>query len=134
MVEALCVDPDLVHLFWPKASHWIKAALERGDMGTFASVETDILKRRALLWLVWNEPSIEGAAVTQVEKTESSKVCTIVACGGDGMRAWVHLIGKLEDYARQQQCDCVRIVGRKGWQRVLPDYATAKVILERRLT
>lgn len=102
-------------------------------MGTFGSVEADVLAGRALLWLVWNEPDIEGAAVTQVTKTESSKVCTIVACGGGGMRDWVHLIGKLEDYARQQGCNCVRIAGRKGWQRVLKDYATAKVILERRL-
>lgn len=102
-------------------------------MGTFKSVETDILERRALLWLVWSDPKIEGAAVTQIDKTESSKVCTIVACGGDGFRSWVHLIGKLEDYARQQRCDLVRIVGRKGWQRVLKDYATAKVILERRI-
>ncbi len=102
-------------------------------MGTFGSVETDILSARALLWVVWNEPDLEGAAVTQVEQTESSKVCTIVACGGDGMRHWVHLIGKLEDYARQQGCDCVRIAGRKGWQRMLPDYRVAKVILERRI-
>lgn len=133
MAKAVCVDPALVHLVWTKASNWIKAALERGDMGTFASVEADVLAGRALLWFVWNEPDIEGAAVTQVEKTESSKVCTIVACGGERMRTWIHLIGSLEDYARQQQCDCVRIVGRKGWQRVLKEYATAKVILERRL-
>ncbi len=133
MAEAVCVDPAFVHLIWPKVSHWIKAALERGDMGTFGSVEADTLAGRALLWVVWNEPDIEGAAVTQIEKTESSKVCTIVACGGDGMRHWVHLIGRLEDYARQQGCDCTRIAGRKGWQRMLPDYRTAKVILEKRL-
>ncbi len=131
---AVCVDPALVHLVWPRVSHWIKAALERGDMGTFGSVESDVLAARALLWVVWNDPDLEGAAVTQVGKTESSKVCTIVACGGGGMRTWVHLIGTLEDYARDQGCDCVRIVGRKGWQRVLQDYATAKVILEKRLT
>ncbi len=130
---AVCVDPALVHLVWPRVSHWIKAALERGDMGTFGSVESDVLAARALLWVVWNDPDLEGAAVTQVEKFESSKVCTIAACGGGGMRTWVHLIETLEDYARQQGCNCVRIVGRKGWQRVLKDYATAKVILEKRL-
>lgn len=130
---AVCVDPALVHLVWPKASHWIKAALERGDMGTFSSVETDVLAGRALLWLVWNDPHLEGAAITQIEKTESSKVCTIVACGGDAMRSWVHLIADLEGYARQQGCTVSRIAGRFGWQRILPDYRTAKVILEKRL-
>ena len=132
LADAVCVDPAFVHLVWPKVSHWIKAALERGDMGTFSSVEVDVLNARALLWVVWNEPDLEGAAVTQVENTESSKVCTIVAFGG--LRKSVHLLAKLEDYARQQGCTVSRIVGRYGWQRILPDYRTAKVILEKRLT
>ena len=63
LAEAVCVDPVLVHLVWPKASGWIRAALERGDMGTFGSVEADVLAGRALLWLVWNDPHSEGCAM-----------------------------------------------------------------------
>lgn len=107
--------------------------MERGDLGRFDDVERDVLNGSALLWLAWNEPKIEGAAVTQLSTTEKSKVCTIVACGGEGFRRWVHLIEQLEDYARNEGCDCTRILGRPGWQRVLKDYAAKKVILEKAL-
>lgn len=107
--------------------------MQRGDLGRFDDVEADVLDGRALLWLVWNEPDIEGCAVTQLGRTEKSKVCTIVACGGEDARRWISLIGRIEEYARAEGCDVVRILGRKGWQRMLRNYSAPKVVLERRL-
>lgn len=106
--------------------------MERGDLGTFESVEDSVLNGESLLWLVWNAPKIEGAAVTSLGLTEKSKVCTIVAFGGDGHG--VSLISKIEGYAKDEGCDCVRIFGRKGWLRRLKDYSAPKVLLEKRLT
>lgn len=107
--------------------------MERGDLGRFEDVERDVLNGAALLWLAWADPRIEGVAVTQLSRTEKSKICTIVACGGESFRRWVGLIEKLEDYARDEGCDCTRILGRLGWHRVLKDYAAKKVILEKAL-
>jgi hypothetical protein len=131
--EAVCVDPKQVTCVWECVKHWIKRAMERGDLGTFDAVEDDVITGQALLWLVWSDPEIQGAAVTQIVTTQNSKVCMITACGGENMRLWLPLIEKIEGYARDEGCDAVRILGRKGWMRVLKDYRAPAVILERRL-
>lgn len=133
MAEAICVDPKEVGKLWPHVAPWIKRAMERGDLGTFAAVEADVMAGHALLWLVWQAPDIKAAAVTQISRSERSKVCMIVACGGEGITLWLPLIGKIEAYARDEGCDLVRILGRKGWTRVLKDYRAPSVVLEKRL-
>lgn len=102
-------------------------------MGTFSTLERDVLSGGALVWLAYNEPKIESAAVTQIEHTECSRVCTIAACGGDDYENWIHLIGDIETYAAEENCDAVRIIGRQGWGRVLPDYKVSRVVLEKKL-
>lgn len=105
----------------------------RGDLGSFEQVEFDVLAGDALLWLAYRKPVIEAAAVTQITQGDSGKVCTIVACGGSQRVRWLDLIGGIENYARQQDCRKTRIIGRKGWQRVLKKYSATKVLLERTL-
>ncbi len=131
--KAICVDPKKVDLIWPEVSYWIKRAMERGDLGTFDRVEDDVLNGHALLWLALVWPDIEGVAVTQIGRTEKSKVCTIIACGGRHMSRWLSAIAPIEQYAREQGCDVVRILGRKGWLRALKDYRAPKVVLEKKL-
>ena len=133
MAETVCVPPDQVEYIWDEVKGWIKTALERGDLGKFNDVEDDVLSGNALLWLAYQEPKIVGAAVTKLGDTEKSKVCLIVACGGAGIAHWLSGIEKIEEYAKEQGCDVVRILGRKGWLRLLKDYSAPKAILERRL-
>jgi hypothetical protein len=131
--EAVCVDPKQVHIIWPEVSHWIKRAMERGDLGTFVDTEADVLSGRALLWLAWDAPKIEAAVVTKLGRSEKTKSCVIVACGGERSERWASLIEQIENYARAEGCDAVRIFGRRGWARVYPEYRVAKILLERRL-
>lgn len=131
MAKAICVDPKEINRIWFQVSHWIKLAMERGDLGRFESVEADVLNGHALLWLSWNGQSIEAACVTKLDVTESTKACVIVACGGAGR--WSSLITDIERYAQAEGCGAVRIYGRPGWARVLPGYRVAKIVLERRM-
>jgi hypothetical protein len=132
-VNLACIDPAIVSQVWPHVSHLIRRAMKRGDMGLFGPVEMDVLAGRALLWIATDGTAIEAAAVTQLERTETRKVCTIVACGGAHMRQWLHLIEGIEKFARAEGCNATRIIGRKGWQRMLKDYRATRVILEKAL-
>jgi hypothetical protein len=100
-------------------------------------------------------PIIHAAAVTELHQTEHQgvhgtarrdgrerpdalherwrKVCVIVACGGSDMPRWLHLIEKIEDFARAEGCAATRIIGRKGWARVLAQYRTTRIVLEKEL-
>lgn len=133
MAELVCVPPDRITEFWPLASHLIRSAMERGGLGDFESVEQSTLAGGALLWLAWDGKTILSAAVTELTKLNGHLFCTIVGCAGEQRDDWLPLIAGLETYARNEGCKAMRIWGRKGWARVLPGYAVARVQLEKEL-
>src|SRR6185312_6670683 len=81
--ELVCVPPDEVARLWPHIAHYIARAMARGGMGRFADVEADVLGANAYLWLALRADAILAAAVTKVTGEGASRLCTIVACGGN---------------------------------------------------
>ena len=118
---------------WPMARPWILRAIEKGNLAKFHPLEDDVLRFRAALWIAYDDdpPQLYAAAVTQIADTDRQKVCTILACGGKQMRKWLPLLEGIEKYARTMGCDVVRLMGRKGWQKVLNGYSAKRVILEK---
>jgi hypothetical protein len=134
LVEIACVPPDKVALIWPRVSGLIFIAMKRGDLAAFAPVEQNVLSGMSQLWLaVENRNDIIAAAITELHATEWRKVCVIVACGGKDMSRWIELIEEIEKFAKAEGCSRTRIVGRKGWERVLPDYRTRRIVLDKDL-
>ena len=141
----ICIPPDRAALVWPHVRTLILAAMRRGDLSGFRPVESSVLSGEALLWLaVTREDGIEAAAVTELQKTEWRKVCVVVACGAPSGRRlpsspalgppqWVRLLDGIEAYAKAAGCSAVRIMGRKGWARVLASYRAKRIILEKDL-
>jgi hypothetical protein len=103
---------------------------------------------------------IDAAAVTELHRTEWRKVCVVVACGAPlgrlgasgrsrpssravasradssratDMRRWIGLLERIEEFARAEGCEATRIIGRKGWARVLTSYQTKRIVLEKDL-
>lgn len=119
---------------WPHVRDMVGEAPRKTDMGSLRELDTDVLSGRALVWVVHSDArGIEGAAVTRVDLTEHSKVCTILACGGVGMDRWLPLIDGIEKYAKAEGCASTRLYGRRGWKRALPDYKEIGVVMERKL-
>ena len=132
-MDVWCINAgDAPHL-WPVVSHYITRAFARADIGLFRDTEKCVLEGKALLWVIMDGPAFKGAAVTQVQLTDTRKICAILACGGDGVHDWIHLISKLEAYAKWMECHSMRFMGRKGWMKLLKDYRMTNVILEKRL-
>lgn len=132
-VDLLCVNPKDVSHYWPRVAPWIKRAFERTDLGKFERLEKDVLTGGAILWIASSGDDLVSAAVTQIEESQNSKVCYVLACGGVGVNNWVGSLTFIENYAKHYGCDFVRIAGRKGWARLLRNYTTKMVVLERRL-
>jgi hypothetical protein len=131
--------------------------MERGGVGALAPVKNAVLEGRALLWIAWDPGSqsrtglrtesgtnhrsnsgaggaaIVAAAVTELPCTEKRKYCVIVACGGRGLARWLALIAPLEDYARAEGCDAIRIIGREGWARVLHGFRRTAAVMDKEL-
>jgi hypothetical protein len=132
-VELICIDPAQVHQFWPYVAPLIQAAMKRGRISDFAGVACAVHAGRALVWIVWDGERIKAAVVTELGTANGERFCTIVACGGRDRREWLPLLGALERCARAEGCKAMRIFGRRGWERLLPDYKPARVLLEKEL-
>ncbi len=91
------------------------------------------------LWLVVEgmgsgAETIKAAVLTDIKPYASGmKVCTIWLVVGEAARSWIALRNEIEDWARQEGCESVEIVGRKGWGRLLDDYEQISVVYEKRL-
>jgi hypothetical protein len=132
--ELICVDPARIRKFWPHVLPLIAAAMKRGGITDLADVERAVLGGHALVWIAWNGAAIKAAAVTQLSTVNGERMCTIVACGGSDSKEWLPLLAELERYAKAEHCRAMRIFGRRGWERLLPDYKPARVLLEKELT
>ena len=143
--QLICIDPARIHEFWPHIAPLIKAAMVRGAITDFAEVEAAVLAGRALVWIAWNGAAIKAVAVTQLSTVHRERFCTIVACASGRLRPssrtkrqdrseWLPLLAGLERYAKSENCRAIRIFGRRGWERLLPDYRPARVLLQKELT
>jgi len=130
--ELLCIDPARVSEFWPYVAPLLKAAVLKTDLCKFAEIEHQTLSGAGLLWIAWSG-RIEAAAATVITETDRARVCVLTACGGTDRKRWLPLLEKIEAYARDQGCSVLRILGRRGWQRVLRKYRITNVVLERQL-
>jgi hypothetical protein len=134
-MNCICVDPKEVHRVWPLVAPLIGAAMRKGSSAEDAAeVERAVLAGEQLLWVAAEGAQIWAAAATQLSAADGRRICTIVACGGRERARWLPLKAALEDFAKAEGCSAIRIHGRRGWARELPDYRLTRILLEKDLT
>lgn len=131
-MRLLYVPQDRARDTWPHVSDLIKKAVERGGLGSYKIIQDMVLDGRALLWIACEDNRLLPAAlVTSLEIEDKRTVCAIVAYAGT--KELLPLLSGVEEYARAKGCQSMRLMGRKGWQRMLKDYQSKHVILEKDL-
>lgn len=131
--DVISVPHSYAHAIWPLASPFIKRAMERG-IADFAEIEQLVLDGSALLWVATDGADILAAAVTQLYNANGKLSCHVNAIGGKDRKRWLSLmLDKIERHATAASCKSVISVGRKGWQRVRPDYNVRGIVLEKAL-
>ena len=129
----VCVAPNQIAAFWRHASPLIAAAYETGiGDDTMDTIRRDLETGDALLWIVWDGTML-AAVTTKLLQTAARRICLITSCAGREMARWIHLISGIENYARREDCDAVRVMGRPGWKAMLPDYREPWVFLQKDL-
>ena len=125
------IKPADVDKYW----HHVAPYIARGMTGldTLEGVKTAIEQRQAQLWAVWEGQRCLAALVTKITDHDKGRVCTIAHCGGIELCSWREHLNVLEAWAREKGCCRIDIVGRKGWERVLPGFEQTGVVLEKKL-
>lgn len=131
--EIACIEPRYVRDIWPAIKPLLKAAIDRTRISAWQPIADDILSGKSLVWLCRDGGKILCAGATSLKLTDFGLVCVVVACGGSDMDRWVHLLDRVELYAKAEGCARMRIFGRRGWLRILPDYRMQAVILDKEL-
>lgn len=88
----------------------------------------DLCKGHKQLWHVAEGDELIGIWITEiyVERT-GLKVINWYGCAGERLDEWLFLKEGIEKWAVEQGATAARITGRKGWERMLPDYSPAFV-------
>jgi len=122
------VRPEEIPVVWPHVRFKLQRAIERVGLDRFD--EEAVFDGRHLLWAAYDLEGVHAACTTALDV---DGICTIVACGGKKMKQFLPLLSHIEFYYRNQGCKAMRIIGRRGWSRVLPDYKFKAIIIERPL-
>ena len=133
MVECTVVPPERIEEFIPLAIPFLQRAVDRPecDDWTLDEALTALREKSALLWFAIDGGQLRAAVMTRVIPSKFGDVCVIVLCSGKKARTWVPLIAGIEKYARNEGCKRMRVSGRDGWARMLPDYKPTMTVLEK---
>jgi type II secretory pathway component PulJ len=127
---------------WGIVEKDIKSALAYSGQLTDSDFVFDTLKEgKFQLWVLWDKNQSKaidkyfGVVVTEIIKRKFGKVCHIYIMTGKQRTKWQHLITKVEDFAKQEDCKMMELIARPGWQRVLDDYGYKRthVVLEKQI-
>jgi hypothetical protein len=129
----ICVPPQMCEQVWPLVRHLIARAYQQADE-PMPDMAEEFRSAHRLLWLAARDNDILAAATTSLLQLPSGLACKLIACGGDGLEEWRHLLDRIERYARAEGCVQMRIEGRRGWARILRDYQVKSVVLTKRLS
>jgi hypothetical protein len=133
-VKLIAIAPRMVGDFLPIAHRHIAAAVERAGMADLEPVLEKVRTGQSLLWVAVDDANhIQGAGITELIIESAGLVCVIVAWGSDDQARCAPLLETIERFARDEECKAVRLYGRPGWQRRLPEYRLKAVVMERRL-
>ncbi|TGD94065.1 hypothetical protein [Methylobacterium nonmethylotrophicum] len=110
---------------WPIVEPWLAQACARPGCDVAVGELRDLCAAgSATLVLIGRDAELVAAGVVQVaEHHDGRRFAAILAVGGRHARAWRHTLAQIEDGARRLGCATVEWIGRRGWGRLLPDYA-----------
>ena len=120
------------------ASHWswIEPFLDRiPDPGwTPEGVKQDLEESQAQLWGMIENSKPVAIWVTKIETTRASTRGLLWIAAGESLEAGLALfMAHTEPWLKEKGCTSVYIVGRRGWGRVLSDYAEVATMFSKEL-
>jgi hypothetical protein len=113
---------------------WLALSLRGDTRFTIWDMLRDIAAERAQLWAIEDDAGEATALlVTRLVQYARCSSLEIHLCGGRSIERWLGMLPELEQHARNLGCRFVELCGRRGWERILPEYAFRGVALAKEL-
>lgn len=110
---------------WQRITPMLQKALEEQTEHTLQSVYKWLQAEKMQLWIVpW-----DIIVVTEIQRFEGSHVCVLLLCGGQNLEQHKHEFDVIDKWRKSIACDEMKIVGRKGWEKIFPQFENVGTIL-----
>lgn len=131
------VSPDNVGAVWPMFKEYAERVLPLTRKRRCATqFLLDLMKNFEMLWVVMNDDGkIVGFCTSAITKYDSVKLLQVRMLGGDFFSEWIDdMHERLETFAKDNGCDGLELIGRRGWVRKLERFGwrEAFVTVEKR--
>ena len=117
---------------WNEIEPFVKRVLSKIDLYyTVEYIKESLLRAEMQLWTSFEGTQIKSICITQIQIHPKYKFLDIVLQAGQ--LASVEHSNQIEQWGKSQGCTKVKLTGRRGWKRVLPDYKETLIKLEKEL-
>jgi hypothetical protein len=107
---------------WPEVAPILKRAVERDRRHSLDTVRLGLEDSTLQLWVIFRE-TVEGVAVTRIAQHDTGIRSVVVEfVAGDNLKDWKHLWDIVEAWAKMMDCRFAEMVGRPGWERMVPGW------------
>lgn len=122
-----------VPAIWGRIGDLVDRALAVDD-GKYnkESVYRQLINSAYQLWVV-HSPQPIAFFITSVIQADNGKELVVHWAAGERSDDWLPWFSGVERWAASIGCERVRIYGRKGWQKKMPDYRAKYVVLEKKI-
>ena len=119
---------------WHRLAELLLPVMKRNEVdNTLEDVRQFLLCESMQAWHVnW-----ETVFITQIQpfgadaKNPTKRVCAIVYCAGKDLERWLpYARTHFKEWAKAMNCSKLRITGRDGWERILPDFKRISITVE----
>ena len=121
MIEIKQVDIECVDVFWDKVKNWVyKVVVQSNGRHTLDSTYKLLKQGTMTMFLITDKKKLCAVYVVQKVYYPAKIVLGILFCGGSKVIKEIKKIEKFFlNYAKEQKCDGLEIIGRKGWDKVI---------------
>ena len=128
-MNCFCLGPEQVDEIWPEFEHHIYRLERLGHLDP-TEIREDLKAAKRQLWGC-QDGRILGIAITRVTKT----TCEIVAAVGTQTAPGQiqQLYEHIERWAKDLGLVRMRVIGRKGWLRMIAGYTQTGIVMEKDL-
>lgn len=119
------IPADEINALWPRIEPLVARALKYSPDYTLEEVNRSLRAQWRQLFATW--PEMDTICITAIEKRPACKVLVIWWKAGKLHEDWRDFLKATEGWGRFMGCRMIEFRGRKGWERLLPDYEVASI-------
>ena len=112
-----------IDIAWPACKEVLKGAFRyRFHTHTVSDYLPMLKSGEAQLWAAYDD-GLYGAVVTCIDRGSAATALTVLSLAGRDLKKWAHLLDKeLMEFARQNKCQAIEAVTRRGFSKLIPDF------------